>query len=100
MKKILFVVMISLGFFAIPGCKDDKKEEGRADKKNEISVTEVPAVVTEAFKSKYPQATEIIWETAHEKDLETYKVKFKQDSVYMKAEFGKDGMFIKENKDN
>ena len=100
MKRVLFVLMISMGFLATSSCHHTEKEESRADEKNVISVSDVPAPVTGAFQAKYPQATEVIWEKAHEKDMDTYKVKFKQDSVYLKAEFSNDGNLIKEKKDD
>jgi hypothetical protein len=99
MKKTGIALVFSLALLTGTGCKDNDDKE-RADKKNEIPASEVSDVVKNAFTTRYPNAGEIIWEKAHEKDIETFKVKFKQDSVYMKAEFGKDGNFIKESKDD
>ena len=102
MKKTAFALLISLILFTATGCKENDKgtTKERADSKNVIDASKVPDQVKNAFSAKYPGAGEIIWETAHEKDMDTYKVKFKQDTVYMKAEFSTDGKFIKENKDN
>jgi hypothetical protein len=99
MKKTCIALTFSLAILGTTGCGDKENKE-RADKKNEIPASQVTEAVKNAFTSRYPNAGEIIWEKAHENDLETFKVKFKQDSVYMKAEFGKDGNFIKESKDD
>ena len=90
---------MSFALLTATSCKDNDNKE-RADKKNEIQASQVPDAVKNALTSRYPNAGEIIWENAHENDVETFKVKFKQDSVYMKAEFGKDGSFIKESEDD
>jgi hypothetical protein len=64
-----------------------------------ISASEVPAAVKSAFESKYSSATDIIWEDAHEGEVKTYKVKFKSNDKYMKAEYKEDGSLIKEDID-
>ena len=87
-------MLLSIGFI-MPACKDNKAPAERADKKNMITADKVPAAVTEAFNSRYPSVTEVIWETAHEGDMDTYKVKFKKRTEYLKAEFAADGKLIK-----
>jgi len=99
MKKVIFSLAIGLSLWTSPGCKSDN-EDSRIDTKNEISVDNVPAPVTTAFSAKHPQATEIAWEKAHENEIETFKVKFKEGNEYMKAEFGSDGSLLKEKKDD
>lgn len=80
-----------------PACNDKKGD--RVDKKNEISANEVPDAVKNAFNAKYSAATDVVWEDAHEGDIKTYKVKFKSNDKYMKAEYKEDGSLIKENAD-
>ena len=82
----------------ITACKD-KKTDGRADEKNVINKTEVPTIVRDSFTSRYPAAAEVIWETAHEGNDDTYKVKFKNNGQYWKAEFQGNGTMIKEKQD-
>ena len=95
----LFLIFCLTAFIAA-GCGDKKeKSESRADEKNVITETDVPAPVKSAFTAKYPGATEIIWEDAKEDDVPTIKVKFKRDNKYWKAEFKGDGTLIKEDED-
>jgi len=95
MKKILFAILLSIGF-VMPACKDSQTPAAdRADKKNMIAADKVPAAVIEAFNTRYPSVTDVIWETAHEGDMDTYKVKFKKRTEYLKAEFATDGKLIK-----
>ena len=93
MKRAIVILMIATGFMF--ACNDS----GRADKKNVISEAEVPAAVKTAFESKHADATDIIWENAHEADVKTYKVKFKSNDKYMKAEYKEDGVLVKEDID-
>ena len=88
-------MVLAASVFA-PACND---KGDRADKKNEIAASEVPAAVKSAFESKHAEATDIIWENAHEADVKTYKVKFKSNDKYMKAEYKEDGSLIKEDLD-
>jgi hypothetical protein len=94
MKKLLFAVLLSMGAI-MPACKNSQSTEERADKKNMIDAAKVPAAVIEAFTARYPNVTEIIWEKAHEGDMDTYKVKFKKRAEYLKAEYTLDGKLIK-----
>ncbi len=94
MKKILFAILLGIGFI-MPGCKEKQSMEDRADKKNMIDAAKVPAAVIEAFTARYPGVREVIWETAHEDDMDTYKVKFKKRTEYLKAEYTADGKLIK-----
>ena len=100
--KNLFLVLAAICMIGVaPSCKDKTKEpKSRADEKNVVQESEVPGAVTSAFTTKYPGATEIIWEDAKENDQPTYKVKFKRDDKYWKVEFKQDGSFVKEEEDN
>ena len=91
------ILIIALAYLLAPACND--KKGGRADKENVISASEVPAAVKNSFNAKYSTATDIIWEDAHEGDSKTYKVKFKSNDKYMKAEYKDDGSLIKEKTD-
>ena len=97
MKKTAIVLLFALAISVAPACKESG---GRADEKNVVKAVDVPEAVRTSFASRYPGASEVIWETAHEGDIATFKVKFKQDGEYMKAEFGEAGNLVKEKKDN
>ena len=94
-KAAIILIVITASLFA-PACNG---KGDRADKKNEISATEVPAAVKSAFEAKHADATDVIWENAHEADVKTYKVKFKSNDKYMKAEYKEDGSLVKEDLD-
>lgn len=98
MKKWILAVLISATIALVPACKN-KDTKGRADEKNVISTNDIPGKITSAFAAKYPGATEVIWEDAHEGDSPTFKVKFKRENKYWKAEFKGDGTLIKEKED-
>ena len=87
---------IGLSAFTIQWCNDDKKD--KEDKT--ISASDVPASVQSAFSAKYSTATEVKWEDAHEDTVQTYKAKFVVNGKKMKAEFDKNGGFVKEEEDN
>lgn len=97
MKRSTSILIIVLSCLFSPACNNDKKD--RADEKKVISVSEVPDAVKNSFTAKYSTATDVIWENAHEDDIATYKVKFRNNNQDMKAEFKKDGSLIKENLD-
>ena len=95
MKNGLLICCIAILSLFSPSCKD----KTRADDKNVISNVQVPTVVQTAFTSKYTDASDVVWESAHEGDTPTYKVKFKTGGKFWKAEFNKDGTLIKEKED-
>ena len=92
----MFIIAISLSLFTIQSCNDDKTD--KEDKT--ITVSDVPASVQSAFSAKYSTATEVKWEDAHEDSVQTYKAKFILNGKKMKAEFDKNGGFVKEEEDN
>lgn len=98
MKNLLIAGVLSLGLFIAPSCKSSKNTG--ADEKNVIKAAQVPTIVQTAFSAKYDGASEIIWEDAHEGDEDSYKVKFKKDGKYWKAEYKADGSLIKEKLDD
>jgi hypothetical protein len=98
MKNSFWALLVAACCFFAPACND--KKETRADEKNKITKDQVPAEVQTAFTAKYPNATEVIWENAHEEVDPTIKVKFKENGKDMKAEFKMDGSFIKAKEDN
>ena len=87
---------IGLTVFTIQSCDNDSKTK---DEKT-ISANDVPASVQSAFSAKYSTATDIKWEDAHEDTVQTYKAKFVVNGKKMKAEFDKNGGFVKEEDDN
>jgi hypothetical protein len=97
MKKKARILIIGVGCLLATACGN--KTESRADKKNVISESEVPVAVKDSFTAKHAAATDVIWEDAHEGDVATYKVKFKWNDKYMKAEYKEDGSLVKENND-
>jgi hypothetical protein len=97
MKRYILALFAAGTIALAPACKG--KSEHKADEKNVIATNEVPENVKSAFNTKYPGAAEVIWEDAHEGDSPTFKVKFKKDDKYWKAEFKSDGSFVKEKED-
>lgn len=98
MKKTALILAIAASALLAPACKD--KKEDRADTKKVISAGDVPGTVNSAFAAKYPGASDVIWEDAHEGTEKSYKVKFKKGDTYWKAEFNADGTLIKEKADD
>ena len=96
MKKILFCLAIGISALTLASCEEKKSET----KKDEVTVSSVPAPVQSAFSAKYSTATDIKWEDAHEDAKKTFKAKFMVDGKKMKAEFDQAGAFIKESEDN
>ena len=87
---------ISLSVFAMQSCNDDDKtKDGK-----EITTADVPGAVQSAFSAKYSTATDVKWEDASEDTLQTYKAKFVVNGKKMKAEFDRNGGFVKEEEDN
>jgi hypothetical protein len=87
---------ISFSVFVTQSCNDADKDKN--DK--EITGADVPASVQSAFSAKYSTATDVKWEDAKEDTVQTYKAKFVVNGKKMKAEFDKNGGFIKEEDDN
>lgn len=88
MKKTLIALTIAAACFFAPACK------GKSSKQN--SDIAVPEKVQTAFDTKYYDAKDVEWETAHEKDMATYKAKFIVGNKKVKAEFTLDGQLVKE----
>ena len=87
---------IGISVFTIQACNDDTKaKDGKT-----ITANDVPASVQSAFSAKYSTATEVKWEDAREDTVQTYKAKFVVNGKKMKAEFDKNGGFVKEEEDN
>lgn len=95
MKKYLLLVFSTLLLAA--SC-DSSKEKTKED--DAIAVEKVPASVITNFSTKYPIATGVIWESAHEGEKASYKAKFLHNGKKWKAEFTEDGQFIKEKEDD
>ena len=88
---------VSFSVFAVtPSCNNNKNT--KEDK--ELSTSDVPTSVKDAFNSKYSSATDVKWEDAHENAQQTYKAKFMLNGKKMKAEFDENGAFIKEGEDS
>ena len=96
MKKVVFLIGFGLSLLLVQSCNDTKTET--EDKT--ISASDVPASVQSAFSAKYSTATEVKWEDAKEDTLQTYKAKFVINGKKMKAEFDRNGTFVKEEEDN
>ena len=90
--------MIGFGLTVLltQSCNDTKTEQ---DDKT-VSSSDIPASVQSAFSAKYSTATEVKWEDAHEDTLQTFKAKFVLNGKKMKAEFDRNGGFVKEEEDN
>jgi len=88
---------VSFSVFAVtPSCNNNKN----AKEDKELSASDVPTSVKDAFNSKYSSATDVKWEDAHENAQQTYKAKFMLNGKKMKAEFDENGAFIKEGEDS
>ena len=96
MKRIVVLIGFCLSLLLIQSCNDTKTE---TDDKA-ISASDIPASVQSAFSAKYSTATEVKWEDAKEDSLQTFKAKFVLNGKKMKAEFDRNGTFVKEEDDN
>jgi Putative beta-lactamase-inhibitor-like, PepSY-like len=85
MKKII----IYLAVFAITAFVSCENEQ-------EISASEVPEPVMNAFQSKYPNITAKKWIKENEKSKSVYEAKFKNNNKDVEAEFDENGNFIEE----
>ena len=90
------MIGFGLSVFITQSCNDTKTEQ---DDKT-VSSSDVPASVQSAFSAKYSTATEVKWEDAKEDTLQTFKAKFVINGKKMKAEFDRNGTFVKEEEDN
>lgn len=107
MKKLLTALCFTCTFYSqscnnAPAGKNDvavedltKSSSGKVNL-NRISVSEVPSKVMSTFKSKYPAATEVEWQTATENNQPSYKAKWFENGVKRKVEFSVDGRVLKE----
>lgn len=98
--SILFACIITC-FFLTEACNTNtshSSEEAVEKKGNHTHLTtaEVPPAVLDAFHTRYPHASGVIWETATEGGSPSYKAKWKAGDKKWKAEFAQDGHFIKE----
>ncbi|MEO7923415.1 MAG: hypothetical protein ABIR30_07040 [Chitinophagaceae bacterium] len=100
MKNWIIGFLVASSLLMNQACSNNKDAKPRADEENVTTEQRVPTVVKTSFTAKYPGATELIWEDASEGDDPTVKVKFKLDGKYWKAEFRKDGSFVKEKQDD
>jgi hypothetical protein len=96
MKKVILLMALGLSLFALPAC--DNNKSSKEDK--ELSTSDVPTSVKDAFNSKYSGAMEVKWEDAQENNEKTYKAEFSLNGKRMEAEFDANGTFIKENEDS
>jgi hypothetical protein len=98
MKRFILIAWLaSFGF--VMAC--NQSSQTKSETKDEvITEADVPNTVKINFTTKYPGATDIRWENAHENEKKTYKAKFSLNGKNFKAEYNEDGVFIKENEDN
>jgi len=66
------------------------------ENEQEISASEVPHSVMNAFQSKYANITPEKWVKETEKGQTIYEAKFKNNNKEVEAEFDENGSFIKE----
>lgn len=97
MTKYFYALIVAAALITSPACKS--KSAHKPDEKNVITTEDIPGLVQSNFKTKYPNATEVFWEDAHEGESPTFKVKFKNGDKYWKAEFKGDGTLVKEKED-
>ena len=72
----------------------------RAFADRDLSETEVPAAVMQAFKSAYPNATEAKFEEETEKGIKTYEVEFKVEGKKFEVDYSADGKQLKAEQDD
>jgi len=96
MKRLFLNLLICFSLTGIYSCSDDAAKNDKDD----ISSSDIPANVQSAFSAKYSTATDVKWEDAHEDTVQTYKAKFMINGKKMKAEFDRNGGFVKEEEDN
>ena len=90
--------MIGFGLTVLltQSCNDtETKQEDKT-----VSSSDIPASVQAAFSGKYATGTDVKWEDAKEDTLQTFKAKFVLNGKKMKAEFDRNGGFVKEEEDN
>ena len=66
------------------------------ENEEEISASEVPQPVMNAFQSKYPNITPGKWVKENEKGKTVYEAKFKNNDKEVEAEFDESGNFLEE----
>lgn len=86
-KIIVFALFITLASFA-PSCNssDSKKHEAVA----------TPEAVINAFNTKYPGVTDVVWEKEIQNGITVYEGDFKSNNKKIKAQFDENGNFLKE----
>ena len=85
MKKLTSSVIV----FSIAGLVACENEE-------ELSASEVPHAVVNAFQLKYPGIAAEKWVKEHENDKAVYEVEFINNGKEVEAEFDEGGNFIEE----
>jgi len=85
MKKII-VLLSAFTITAIVSCENE----------HEISASQVPQPVMNAFQTKYPNITPGKWVQEKEKGKTLYEAKFKSNNKDVEAEFDENGNFIEE----
>jgi len=93
MKKLVVLIGFGLSVFLGQSCNDDTTDK-------DVTTNDVPASVQSAFSAKYSTATDVKWEDAKEDTTQTFKAKFVINGKKMKAEFDRNGNFVKEEDDN
>ena len=90
MKKIIICFSLFLATFMTACSGGGQKEEVFLEE------GQVPAAVRDAFKSKYPTATDVKWEKETEDGKVEYEIGFKLDGKGKEAFFEENGTFVKE----
>ena len=65
-----------------------------------LTEAEVPAAVVTAFKSAYPNATNIEYEEELEKGVQTYEVEFTSEGKKWEVDYTPDGKVLKTEQDD
>lgn len=65
-----------------------------------LTESEVPAAVVTAFKSVYPNATNIEYEEELEKGAQTYEVEFTSEGKKWEVDYTPDGKVLKTEQDD
>ena len=87
MKKIIICLTV-IAMTVLVSCGENEQE---------ISASQVPQPVMNAFQAKYPNITPEKWVKENEKGKTVYEARFKNNNKEVEAEFDQNGNFIEED---
>jgi uncharacterized membrane protein YkoI len=90
------VFPLILLLFLIVGCKKQVEEKTEAESmaKEDVQLAEIPQVVMDGLKAKFPEAVIDKWTQEKEGDIVVYDVEFKQQDQKFEADIKEDGSIL------